>query len=43
MASAMEFLEEQEEDDERVDLMEGLVEEESINEIEEVGKGELES
>jgi hypothetical protein len=43
MASAMEFLEEQEEDNERVDLMEELVEEESINEIEEVGKGELES
>ena len=34
MASAMEFLEDQEEE---------LVEEESINEIEEVGKGELES
>lgn len=43
MASAMEFLDEKEEDEERVDLMEELVEEESINEIEEVGKGELES
>ncbi|KAK0590754.1 hypothetical protein LWI29_031268 [Acer saccharum] len=43
MASAMEFLDEQEEDEERVDLMEELVEEESINEIEEVSKRELES
>ncbi|KAI9201300.1 hypothetical protein LWI28_021281 [Acer negundo] len=38
MASAMEFLDEQEKDEERIYLMEELVKEESINEIEEVGK-----
>ncbi|KAK0590840.1 hypothetical protein LWI29_032348 [Acer saccharum] len=43
MASAMEFLDEQEDEEERLELMEELVEEERINEVEEVGSGELET
>ncbi|KAK0599249.1 hypothetical protein LWI29_003611 [Acer saccharum] len=43
MASAMEFLDEQEDEEERLELMEELVEEERINEVEEVGNGELET
>ncbi|KAK0575699.1 hypothetical protein LWI29_005343 [Acer saccharum] len=41
MASAMEFLDEQDGEEERLELMEELVDEERINEIEEVGSGEL--
>ncbi|KAK0585347.1 hypothetical protein LWI29_027209 [Acer saccharum] len=43
MASAMEFLDEQDGEEERLELMEELVDEERINEIEEVGSGELET
>ncbi|KAK0579601.1 hypothetical protein LWI29_028541 [Acer saccharum] len=43
MASAMEFLDEQDDEEERLELMEELVDEERINEIEEVGSGELET